>query len=325
MENQNSNAFRPGCYAVIELTGSQSFLLVAEMDEDGRLKETHRSGRELLLEMNPGTSGGREMLSEAVRQIDLLARDALAHGATEVDILATPPLSGSPLMDRLRSRLYRHSQVRLHALRRASLMEHAYVAASHDRALPPVEGERLLLAVGGQATQLCRGIGADYHGARLFRLGCADLSRRFFRSDPPAAAMLDRCDAHIEEALAELDPPVYGSVLAARGALCQGLFAAAAASGIVENAGQGSEMRGARMSHSQLGDLRELLCDLPLAFRRRVPGLKPELAPHVLAGALLLHQVMARLSLPQIYLSTSGTRQGWIYRMSAMAPLQRKT
>src|SRR5262245_62927770 len=53
-----------------------------------------------------------------------------------------------------------------------------------------------------------------------------------------------------------------------------------------------------------------MLRDVPLASRRRIPGLHPERADIIIAGAAILHVFMRELALHEIRVSTRGVREG---------------
>ena len=67
----------------------------------------------------------------------------------------------------------------------------------------------------------------------------------------------------------------------------------------------------------------ELFRSLPLAFRKRVPGLEPERADVILAGAMILHQLMARLSASHVVVTENGVRHGCVYAMARRSLLRR--
>ncbi len=80
-----------------------------------------------------------------------------------------------------------------------------------------------------------------------------------------------------------------------------------------------SEIHGASLPHARVAELVDFFRTLPLKFRKRVPGLEPERADVILAGAMILHQLMARLSAAGLRVTASGVRHGCIYTMAQRA------
>ena len=62
----------------------------------------------------------------------------------------------------------------------------------------------------------------------------------------------------------------------------------------------------------------ERLAALPLAERREVPGLEPERAPVIVAGAVILREVMPHLGLPAIEASERDILHGAALEAAAL-------
>ncbi len=177
----------------------------------------------------------------------------------------------------------------------------------------------MVIDIGGGSTELVRGLGATILRRASFPLGAVRLTELYLRSDPPGARECDAADARIEEALAEVDPAPSGSLVLGTGGTLYNLGRVAASAGMICT----SDLHGALLPHRRVAELVDLFRSLPLKFRKRVPGLEPERADVILAGAMILHQLMARLSAPAIVLSANGVRHGCIYAMAQRALLRR--
>ena len=66
------------------------------------------------------------------------------------------------------------------------------------------------------------------------------------------------------------------------------------------------------LTHTQLKAVVRRLCGLTLAQRRRVPGINPERADIIVAGAAVLDTLMAELGLSEILVSDRGLRNGML-------------
>ena len=64
------------------------------------------------------------------------------------------------------------------------------------------------------------------------------------------------------------------------------------------------------LSRKDLEKVIELLCSLPLEQRRKIPGINPERADIIIAGAAILEVFMKELSLDTITVSGRGLQDG---------------
>lgn len=69
-------------------------------------------------------------------------------------------------------------------------------------------------------------------------------------------------------------------------------------------------VKGDTVSRAQLRGVIELLCSLPLDRRREVPGINPDRADIIIAGAAIVETLMQELDLPEIAISERGLRDG---------------
>ena len=136
--------------------------------------------------------------------------------------------------------------------------------------------------VGGGSTELVLGgpDGVSFHTS--LELGCVRMTERFGDD-------LDACATHVRSALPDLEPRraigVAGTVTSL----------AALDLGLVEY--EAERVHGHVLSREAVEEQLERLAALPLEQRRRVPGLEPERAPVIVAGAVIVREVLARYGL----------------------------
>jgi exopolyphosphatase/guanosine-5'-triphosphate,3'-diphosphate pyrophosphatase len=162
--------------------------------------------------------------------------------------------------------------------------------------------DALVVDIGGGSTEL---IGA---GARIStELGSGRLTERFLPSDPPTEDELDALGAVARSVLAEQVP----EALTARRAIgVAGTITSLAALdlGLVEY--DRDRVHGHPLGDAAIKAQLERLAALPLAERRRVPGLEPERAPVIVAGAVVLREVMRYFGLASIEASERDILHG---------------
>ncbi len=145
-----------------------------------------------------------------------------------------------------------------------------------------LENGTLVLDVGGGSTELITA------GERVsVDVGCVRLTERHLRSDPPSADELATAAGDVHGALPDLEASdaigVAGTVTTLV-ALELGRY-------------DRDEVHGYRLSRETVEAQLARLASLPLARRRELPGLEPERAPVIVAGAVVVREVLERYGL----------------------------
>ena len=168
----------------------------------------------------------------------------------------------------------------------------------------------LVVDIGGGSTEL---IGGGYGIST--ELGSVRLTERFLPSDPPTEDELDALGTAARSALAAEVPE---TLTARRGIGVAGTITSLAALdlGLVEY--DRKRVHGHRLGDAAVRAQLERLAALPLAERRRVPGLEPERAPVIVAGAVILREVMRHFGLASIEASERDILYGIALEAAAL-------
>ncbi|MDP1818519.1 MAG: Ppx/GppA phosphatase family protein [Acidimicrobiales bacterium] len=176
----------------------------------------------------------------------------------------------------------------------------------------PVFDRRLLLCdIGGGSTELLVGQRGEVEAARSLKLGAIRLTKRFFDGERLHPSAVDTCRRFVRSTLApfahevadlELDVAVGSS--GTIGALAE--MAAVRATGVRPRSLNNQVLRRA--------DLDELMAELTkatsLAERAQLPGLDPSRADIILAGAVILEQVLHAFDVEELLISDYALREG---------------
>ncbi|MGV3721542.1 MAG: Ppx/GppA family phosphatase [Actinomycetota bacterium] len=313
--------FYPGRYAAIDVGSHSVLLLVADVDEEGRLTPVVESARHTRLSERSYAGkrlirAARERTGEAVLELTRLARRLDAESIAAV---GTSVLREAENSQEFRAQVREDCGLPIEVISGEQEAELAYLGNLHDRRLPPTEGERVVIDVGGGSTEIVRGLGHSILSRESFPVGAVRLTELMIRADPPSTPECDRADAAIEEAMASVGSLAPRALLLGSGGTVQNLASVARAAGLLA----APEIHGAVLPHSVVTELIDLFRSLPLKFRKRVPGLEPERADVILAGAMILHQTMAALSAPRIVVTMNGVRHGCVYAMAQRARTRR--
>jgi exopolyphosphatase / guanosine-5'-triphosphate,3'-diphosphate pyrophosphatase len=170
----------------------------------------------------------------------------------------------------------------------------------------------LVVDIGGGSTELVTR--DDVHAS--LDVGSMRLTERFLASDPPTDAELAAAAGHIRAAL----PPRrrYDGAIGVAGTITQ---LAALDLGLDEY--DSDRVHGHGIPAASASELLDRLAALPLEERRQVPALAPERAPVIVAGALILRELLAWANLEEIEASERDLLHGAALEAAALpAPVE---
>jgi exopolyphosphatase/guanosine-5'-triphosphate,3'-diphosphate pyrophosphatase len=151
----------------------------------------------------------------------------------------------------------------------------------------------LVVDIGGGSVELTRGTTSGIEEVHSVPLGCVVLTHRFLAHDPPQEREVSTLRAHVTETLGPMLDQLGPSVDAAIGVGGTITTMAALAQRLVPY--DPDRVHGYRLALPQIAATLETLRARSLGERRALPGLQPERADVIIAGALVLHDVLRRL------------------------------
>jgi exopolyphosphatase / guanosine-5'-triphosphate,3'-diphosphate pyrophosphatase len=167
----------------------------------------------------------------------------------------------------------------------------------------PLGDETIVLDVGGGSTELITA-----HERVSIDLGCVRLTERHLHSDPPTREELDEAARAVREALPDWS---------ARDAIgVAGTVTTLAALELGEY--DPERIHGYRISRESVERQLGRLASLPLSERRELPGLEPERAPVIVAGALIVREVLDRYGLDELEASERDILHGAALEAAAL-------
>ncbi len=170
-----------------------------------------------------------------------------------------------------------------------------------------LEPGTLVVDVGGGSTELI----ADGFRTSL-DLGSVRLTERFLHSDPPTRDELEAAARAVRDALPDLEPTQAIGVA--------GTITTLAALELGEY--DPARIHGYRISRGAVEAQLERLASLPLAERRELPGLEPERAPVIVAGAVIVREVLDRYGLDELEVSERDILHGAALEAAALPPAE---
>ena len=182
-----------------------------------------------------------------------------------------------------------------------------YLAALHSVHLPD---RALVVDIGGGSVEMVLGSGSRVERVVSGKVGCLRLTQRFVRSDPlsPAdeAHLVAQVAATLGEAAADVRRRGFDRLVGTSGTVL--------AVGALALAEMGRRPRGALhhqvVSREAVHRVRRRLVESDLRERRHLPGLDPERADVVVAGAVVLDEILGHTGASELLLCEWALREG---------------
>ena len=302
--------------AVIDIGTNSTRLLISDV-EGANAEQVER--RTTVTNMGRGVDHTKLICADAVEDVCRVIADYMARyeemGAERVMAIATSAVreaaNGEAFIAELRERFDLDTRL-LTGEEEAHL---TYLGATAHRA----EGEpTLVFDIGGGSTELIVGTGMHVGFHTSLQAGTIRQSERHLTSDPP--------DPHeLEDLASEVRNLIDGAVAEQPAAAPARAIAVAGTPTSLAAVDQALEpydpgrVHGYRLGMRKIQRMLSRLSSLPLAERLRVPGLHPGRAPTIVAGAVILVQVMRAFGLEEIEVSELDILHGSALS-AAMAP-----
>jgi exopolyphosphatase/guanosine-5'-triphosphate,3'-diphosphate pyrophosphatase len=285
---------------VIDIGTNSTRLLIADV-EGASVEEVER--RTTVTNMGRGVDHSGSICSEAVEGVCGVIADYKARyeemGAERVMAVATSAVrdavNGEAFIAELRERFGLDARL-LTGEEEAHL---TYLGATAHR---PTEDATLVFDIGGGSTELILGSGREVGFHTSLQAGTIRQSERHLTSDPP--------DPHeLEDLAADIRNLIDRAIAAQPGPKPTHAIAVAGTPTSLAAIDQGLEpydperVHGYRLGMRPIQRMLSRLSSLPLAERLRVPGLHPGRAPTIVAGTVILVQVMRAFSLQEVEVS----------------------
>jgi exopolyphosphatase / guanosine-5'-triphosphate,3'-diphosphate pyrophosphatase len=294
-------------YAAIDVGTNTVLLLVAEETPSGFRTVAERGA---ITRLGKGVDASRQLLPEGMEKtlatLATFAQEARALGVAGLVVSATSAArdarNGAEFLTAARERV----GVEVEVLAGDEEARLSYLAVAQDFAAEAGPRELVALDIGGGSTEFIFGTGTAVRFHTSLDIGSVRLTERCVRSDPPSAEDFARLHRELDTALTAVPAPGPEALVVGVAGTVTTLYAVA--HGIAPY--EAARVQGGWLSREALGETRARLASQPLAERRQVPGLQPERADVIIAGAVLLEHALDHLGAKGLRVSDRGLRWG---------------
>lgn len=258
----------------------------------------------------------RKAMRRALDALKRMADIARARGARRIAVVGTSAIREASNRRTFIERVKAETGLRLRVVSESEEARLAFESAalSFDLGSEPCA----VVDLGGGSAELILAFGKHVQEEHSLRLGAVTLTERFLKSDPVRGRELGRLQRYVRRRLRttriEADPPP-------RVLIASGGTATTLAQIVMARQGlEGRPVLGFEMTQAELLHLLSAMLRRTLAERRQMPGLSPERADIIVAGAAVLYEIMARLKINLLRVNARGIRHALLHRMLAKGP-----
>jgi exopolyphosphatase/guanosine-5'-triphosphate,3'-diphosphate pyrophosphatase len=297
--------------AVVDIGTNSTRLLIAEIEDRRVTAELVRESR--VTRLGQGVDATGRLGDEPMERVFAVLADfrALidAHGATETVAVLTSAVrdaaNGAQFTDTVRERFGLDART-IPGEEEAHL---TFLGATSERDPGGDDGAIVVVDIGGGSTELVVGHGDDVSFFVSMQAGVVRQTERHLHHDPPRAGELEALRAEVAATIersvpADVRASVTGAVAVA------GTATSAAAIDLQLEPYDPAKVHGHTLTVQDLERERAQLASIPNGERREVPGLHPDRAPTIVAGVVMLREVLRAFDLQLVEVSEHDILRG---------------
>ncbi len=286
--------------AAVDLGTNSTRLLVADVDDE-RIEEIAR--RLTITRLGEGVDGRRRLLPVPIARVrNCLAdyrRELEALGAARTLAIATSAVRDAENGEAFLGEIewgYGFTTRLLAGAEEAAMMIRGVAAGR------PALGDVLVVDIGGGSTELVLAMDGEVAAATSLDIGCVRLTERFLGSDPPSRPELAATGAYVRSLLPQLEANSAIGVA--------GTVTTLATLDLGDAEYDPARTHGHRLPLAAVEEQLERLAAMTLEERLAVPGIEAGRAPVIVAGIVVLREVMTSYRLAAIEVSERDILHG---------------
>ena len=297
--------------AVVDIGTNSTRLLIADVEGERVTAELVRESR--VTRLGQGVDATGRLADEAMERVFAVLADYRRmideHGATATVAVLTSAVrdaaNGAEFTEVVRER-YGLDARTIPGAEEAHL---TFLGATSERDHARDDGEIVVVDIGGGSTELVVGHGGEVSFFVSMQAGVVRYTERHLDHDPPQPAELDALAREAGRTIAESVPAEIRERVTHAVAVA-GTATSAAAIDLALEPYDPTKVHGHALSVATLEDELARLAAMANEQRRGVPGLHPDRAPTIVAGVVLLREVLRAFSLQNAEVSEHDILRG---------------
>lgn len=305
--------YRPERIGLIDLGSNSARFVVMAIEPSGAYHLIYQDKQ--LVRLSEGLAASR-VLSKEARDRTLHALQVFAHtaellGVEQMLAVATAAMRNAKNGMAFRDEIEAHTGIPLTIISGREEARLGYLGVVNTLAC----SDFILFDLGGASTEISLIRDHKLCETRSLPIGTLTLTEEFGTADRITAKARKALVARVRKELATLPiPPAAGLPLVGIG-------------GTIRNIAKIHQRRenypipklhNYLMPADQIGELTDLFCSLDFTGRTEIPGLGPDRADIISAGALLIHTLVDYCESPQLIISGNGLREGLFFHHYAI-------
>ena len=266
-----------------------------------------------MVRLGSGGLGGKaltdEAMAAALQTFSRFRRLAESHQVEEILAAATSAVRESENGGEFLARVERETGIRPQVISGTEEARLIHLAAVYG--VDVARASAVVVDIGGGSVEITHGTGTSLRTAKSFKLGVIRLTERFVHSDPLSGRDERKLVRHIDDELKKhlkaIRTAGFDRVIGTSGTILSlGTVASS------DRRRTTDEVRNLRVSAKQIGRLREDLTRRGIAERMKLPELDPRRADLIVAGGVLLDEILGGLGAREITLCDLALREGLV-------------
>ena len=298
--------------AAIDIGTNSIHMIVVQIRPDLSFEIIDREKE--MVRLGAGGLDGRALTPEAMHAalqvLSKFRRLAESHRVEDVVAVATSAVREAENGGEFLQTVHRETGVRPRVISGTEEARLIHSAAVYSVGVP--RDIAVVIDIGGGSVEVTRGSGTAIDLGRSFKLGVIRLTERFVKSDPIESRderkLVRHINAEIGKYLDQIARAGFDRVIGTSGTILS-VGAVVSAS---ERRGEAAALRNRRIGAKQVRRLRKELAAMTLEQRLRVPGLEPRRADLVVAGVMLVDEILRRLGAEELTLCDLSLRKGLV-------------
>lgn len=293
-------------FGVIDIGSNTARCVVFEVSSAGTVRPVYETKDAPRLGQGTGEDGSLspEAVVRGVTTVRRFARTIRSLKVPKTVAVATSAVRDAPNGPDFVREVERTTGVSLRVISGTAEARYAYLGVASAWEL----SNDLVCDLGGGSLQLAEVRGGELRNSVSLPLGVLRLSQRFFEHDPPKRREYDALHEHAREAISSVIEAFGGGPYRLFG--IGGTVRSLARAAIEFREYPVRRVHGYPLYENDLEALEELLGEMPAARRRAVPGIGNDRVDVVLAGIVVLSELLRAVKSERVVVSGTGIREG---------------